>query len=207
MRVLLVHGLGRTPAAMLGLAAAVRRAGHAPSLFGYAAWAERYDRIVARLARRLAAWEALGEDYGVVGHSLGGVLLRSALAEAGATHARALVLLGSPARPPRLARAFAGRLPYRVVNGDPGQRLADERFFGALPSPAVRTLVIAGTRDLFATRRAFGGAPNDGVVALDEAVLPAPAALAEVPAGHTFMMNHAHVRRLVCDFLGRDDRA
>ena len=50
MRVLLVHGLGRTPVSLHGLARALKRANHSTRLFGYYAFAEHYDRIRLRLA-------------------------------------------------------------------------------------------------------------------------------------------------------------
>jgi hypothetical protein len=47
----------------------------------------------------------------------------------------------------------------------------------------------------------FGGAPNDGVVAVEEARLDADAGLVEVRASHTFMMNNRQVRAVVRELL------
>ena len=53
MQVLLVHGLGRTPLSLVGLALDLRRWGHQPRLLGYVGALERYDAIVRRVRRRL----------------------------------------------------------------------------------------------------------------------------------------------------------
>ncbi|NET08808.1 MAG: alpha/beta hydrolase [Symploca sp. SIO2B6] len=105
MDILLIHGLGRTPLSMRFLGRYLEQQGHRTQYFGYAAFAESYDQIVARLCDRLATMttsnpqdykNTLGADgagmnassrseqtpfvYGIVAHSLGGLLARSALA-------------------------------------------------------------------------------------------------------------------------------
>jgi hypothetical protein len=65
----------------------------------------------------------------------------------------------------------------------------------------VPTTVIAGTKGWPRALSLFGGAPNDGVVAVEEARLDAGAALIEVRASHTFMMNNRQVRAAVRDLL------
>jgi alpha-beta hydrolase superfamily lysophospholipase len=108
MDVLLVHGLWRTPLSFIGLARQVRRWGYHTEHFGYAAIAERYELIVARLTRRLEQLAARG-PYVVVSHSLGGVLLRSALPRMSGPSPRGFVMLGTPNRRPRVA-GMLGRL-------------------------------------------------------------------------------------------------
>ena len=78
-QVLLVHGLWRTPVCMLGLGRRLRAEGLAARQFGYVTVAQPYHRIVNRLVVQLSAMSATG-PYAVVGYSLGGVLLRAALA-------------------------------------------------------------------------------------------------------------------------------
>lgn len=77
MREILVHGMGRTPAAMLILAARLRAAGLHPDLFAYSAALEGWEGCVGRL-RGFIDRRAAGTDFVVVGHSLGTVLLRAA---------------------------------------------------------------------------------------------------------------------------------
>ena len=57
-----------------------------------------------------------------------------------------LILLGTPSRPPRLARRFHRLIPYRWINGQSGQLLARSTFFSVLPVDVVPCTVVAGTR-------------------------------------------------------------
>jgi hypothetical protein len=203
MRVLLIHGLARTPLSLLGLARDLRRAGHQTELVAYSGTLESYHRIVARVRRRLAAAAHSGQPYAAVAHSLGGLIVRTALSNWPTQWPlpRNLILLGTPNRVPRLAKRFHRWWPYRVVNGECGQLLAQPKFFADLPQPAVPTTVIAGNRGWPRALSLFGGEPNDGVVAVEETRLDAAAVLIELPASHTFMMNNRQVRAAVRKLL------
>src|SRR5262245_34215628 len=78
LQALFVHGMGRTPLSGWPLLRSLRRAGLATSSFGYVVLLEDFEQIRQRLASRIAALGARG-DYVLIGHSLGGVLLRAAL--------------------------------------------------------------------------------------------------------------------------------
>ena len=199
MRVLLIHGLARTPLSLLGLARDLRRAGHQTELVAYSGTLESYHRIVDRVRRRLAAAAHSGQPYAAVAHSLGGLIVRTALSNWPTQWPlpRNLILLGTPNRVPRLAERFHRWWPYRVVNGECGQLLAQPKFFADLPQPAVPTTVIAGNRGWPRALSLFGGEPNDGVVAVEETRLDTAVVLIELPASHTFMMNNRQVRAAV----------
>jgi hypothetical protein len=53
MKVLLIHGLSRTPLSLLGLEWHLQQIGCATEQFGYIAFAETFDRIVDRIQLRL----------------------------------------------------------------------------------------------------------------------------------------------------------
>ncbi len=205
MRVLLIHGLARTPLSLVGLARDLRRAGHRTELVAYSGALESFPRIIARVRRRLGLAAQRGGRYAVVGHSLGGLIVRAALDSWPADRPlpRLIVMLGTPDRVPRLARRFHRWGPYRLVNGECGQLLAEPGFFTRLPWPPVPTTVIAGTKSWPRALSAFDGAPNDGVVAVDEARPDSEASLIELPASHTFMMNNRQVRATVRELLAR----
>jgi pimeloyl-ACP methyl ester carboxylesterase len=192
MRVLLIHGLGRTPMSMVALARRLRLAGHATESLGYVAALEPFDRIKVRVRTRLMAAAGRREPYAVIGHSLGGLLARAALRDWPATRPLpvALITVGSPVTPPRLACRFKYQWWFPQGAGDCGQRLAEPLFFDRLSLPPVPWLQIAGTAGWRGRRSPFGNELNDGVVALDEATLDVGAAtLLTIDGWHTFLMN------------------
>lgn len=222
MRVFLLHGLGRTPVSMTRLARRLRRAGHRTTLCGYLATTQRLetvrDRFVERVAHTLAAdlarqaREGNGKNgaaasrtpprYGVIGHSLGGIVARLAAPSLPDGFER-FVMLAPPNRSPAVARRLASNPLFRLLFGDAGQKLASPAFYASLPCPDVPTLVIAGDRGLSAPWLPFRGEPNDGIVRLDETPLPG-APLVIVHGAHTFVMNRRDVTDAVLQFLAAE---
>jgi pimeloyl-ACP methyl ester carboxylesterase len=203
LQVLLVHGMGRTPLSLFRLARHLRRAGHRPRVVGYVAAVERFPTIRDRVRRRLELAARSGRPYAAVGHSLGGLLVRAALADwPGAMPLpRHVIMLGTPSRPPRLARRLQRLWPYRLFNGECGQLLARAEFFTGLPPVVVPWTIVAGTGGWRGNWGPFGDDANDGVVAVDETEMNGPAQLAQLPVRHTFMMNDRRVRALLLNAL------
>jgi hypothetical protein len=209
MKILLVHGMGRTPISMWRLARALRQAGCATELFGYLAARQSVEQIVGRLRARLTAMA--DGDYIVIGHSLGGILLRSAVATlpAAVRRPRRIIMLATPSHSPRMARRFSKTLWYRAINGEAGQWLTDERRFEEMPPMDVPCTVIAGTRGINGRWSPFGDEANDGLVAVTETELNSADELITLPVTHAFIMNDATVRMLVkerCVGETRDER-
>jgi pimeloyl-ACP methyl ester carboxylesterase len=200
MLVLLVHGLGRTPFSLFGLASALRRAGHHTRFFGYSPTFESLTRILRRLENRLRSLASRGKPVGLVGHSLGGLLLRIALERVPELRVHRLVMLGTPNRGSRAARLASRLFPFRLWVRDCGRFLASADEFDRLPSVRVPCTVIAGTGGPCGRFSPFGDEPNDGIVAVAEAAIDL-AALVQVPALHTFMMDSPAVReRVLAEF-------
>jgi hypothetical protein len=203
MRILLVHGLGRTPLSMAFLARRLRTAGHAPDTFGYAAAVSSYDEIRRRLTERIARADADGAPWVAVGHSLGGLLLRDAIAVGAPTRLAHLIMLATPNQLPRLAPRAIRVPPFRWFAGECGTRLASEEYFRALPRPAVPHTIIAGTRGITGRWSPFGDEPNDGIVALHETMLETGAPPQLFPVAHTFIMNDLRVQATILEILAR----
>jgi len=203
MQALFVHGLGRTPLSGLPLMARLRRGGVRPLAFGYGAAWEDVAAIRARLVRRLVALAqsggALEQGYVVIGHSLGGVLLRDALAAlpAGVARPRHVFLLGSPQTASRLARALRDRWVFRAWTRDCGRLLGSAQRMATIGALAEPTTSIVGTRSLPLLRRWFGGEANDGVVAASEVGAPWITDEVRVPLSHTWLPSSRQVSELI----------
>lgn len=169
MQVLFVHGMGRSPASGWLLMRHLRRAGLRTSSFGYSVSRESFAQIVARLTTEIGNLLG-GEELVLIGHSLGGVLLRQALGSFAHADAqvRHLFLLGSPVHPTRMARRLGNNWLFRVATKDCGQLLASPERMAAIGAPKVPTTGIAGTRGIVSPHGPFGVEPNDGVVSLAE---------------------------------------
>jgi hypothetical protein len=200
MNVLLIHGLGRTPVSLMSLEWRLRQLGWGAEHFGYAAFAEPYDRIVERLQHRLSCLASQG-SYGIVAHSLGGLLTRSALNRASIPSPRHIVMLGTPNQLPRLA-TFAWRLPpFQWFARECGANLASPQFFATLPHPDAPYTIIAGTSGPRGTWSPFGHDINDGIVALSETQVSDGDRIIQLPVNHTFMMHHPSVHETVIQSL------
>lgn len=188
LRVLFVHGMGRSPLSGLPVLMRLRAAGFAISTFGYTVALRDFASTRDRLRDRLVRCGTEGR-YVVVGHSLGGVLLRSALAQipAGARPPEQLFLLGSPIRPSRLAKRLQHNPLYRAVTGDCGQLLASEGRMAGVGVPKIPTTTVIGVRSLRGLRRLFGEEPNDGIVAVSEVQAGWAADEVRVPVSHSFL--------------------
>lgn len=186
---LLVHGLGRTPVSMFPLAGTVRRAGGRTLFFAYCAAVESLDGIIARLKRTLVD----RRPEFLIAHSLGGLLLRLALAELPPMPVRQFVMLGTPNQPPRLARSLSRYRPFHWAFGECGRFLATAAGYARFPPVPCPVTVFAGTAGPTGRFSPFGGEPNDGVVSVGETKLDAAHQPELVPAWHTWMMAHPRV--------------
>ena len=198
MQVLFVHGMGRSPLSGGVLLWKLRRAGLTTRTFGYSVSFEDFPRIRDRLVAVISRLAAHG-DYVLVGHSLGGVLLRAAIKAlpAGTRLPSQLFLLGSPVRPSRLAERFGTNFLFRLVTLDCGRLLASPRRMAEIGAVVVPTICIAGISGFAGARSYFPGESNDGIVSLSEVAAYWAVEHVEVPVFHTLMPSSPRVAKLV----------
>jgi pimeloyl-ACP methyl ester carboxylesterase len=201
MRVLLVHGLGRTRRSFFLLSRRLSGSGHTPEFFSYSPWTESHESILARLIARLRVIAATDTEVGLVGHSFGGLLLREAVAVTPELRVRHLVMLGTPNRMPRLALALFRRFPARLLLGTCRECLIDASWFRRLPAASVPYTVVAGTAGWRGRLSPFKGEANDGAVAVSETLVKDDDHPVLIPSLHTFLMNSRLVHRLIVEKL------
>lgn len=200
MQALFVHGMGRSSLSGRRLLARLRAQGIVTHAFGYATPFQGFASIRLRLAARIGALSAAG-DYVLIGHSLGGVLLRAAVAAlpAGTPQPRQIFLLGSPIQPARLAQKLQRNWIYRLLAGDCGQLLAsDTRMaqIGPGPTPVTSILGVAGWQGRLSP---FRGEMNDGIVSVSEASAAWVAEELRISALHTYLPSNKRVASLILE--------
>jgi len=186
MDAILIHGMGRTPMAMSILAARLRKSGIRPHLFGYSVTFERQNNCLQRLESFITK-RVQTNEFIMIGHSLGAVLMRATMPRLIHKPA-ACFLLASPTRVCKAARNFAHHPVAKLLGGEIGQLLADQQFMESLPPTGVPTKIYAGTGGPRGHYSPFGEEPNDGVLTVNETLLPG-VPIQTLPVLHTFIMN------------------
>ena len=164
--------------------------------------------LAADVSSRVLAWQSTSAlDF--VTHSLGGILLRSAVA-AGVLpvgRIRRVVMLGPPNRGSELADVLpklriVGRL-YGRMTGPAGMELGTGATGVAARLPAVpfELGVIAGNRSFNPLFSALLGAPNDGKVRVSSARVDGMRDFLVVPHWHPLLMAAPSVIAQVLHFL------
>ncbi len=200
MKILLIHGLSRTPLSLANLEWYLQQKGAKTEQFAYLAFAETFEKIVERLREHLQTLSQQGA-YGVVAHSLGGLLMRAALGITSLERPQHIVMLGTPNQPPRLAR-YAWRVPpFQWWTGQCGFNLTNHDFFASLPKLDSPYTIVAGTGGPRGFWNPFGNELNDGIVAVSETLLSDFDNVIQLPVWHTFMMNDPTVQQTVAQAL------
>lgn len=195
---MLLHGLYLSAPYLIPLQRRLGGCGFEALRFSYPSVRRSVKENAARLQRFL---ERVDEDVvHLVGHSLGGLVIRQWLHDFPGQRPGRIVTLGAPhggshvAR--RLGRSRAGRmlLGHSLVHGLDGDMPA---WDGA------RELgVIAGTRAMGVGWLVPGLArPNDGTVAVEEARLTAMTDYIELAVTHTCLLFSGPAAAQVCAFL------
>ncbi|MFH0780443.1 MAG: alpha/beta hydrolase [Pseudomonadota bacterium] len=145
-------------------------------------------------------------EYILIGHSLGGILLRSALASlpAGTRPPTRVFLLGSPTKPARLAKILSRNPIFRIVTGDCGRMLASDVRMNSVPPVLVPTTGIFGDRGIPVTFHVFRSEPNDGVVSVSEVSATWIIDAVIVPIVHTFLPASKYVAAIILERIGKN---
>jgi hypothetical protein len=198
MHALFVHGMGRSPVSGWPLLWQLKCGGMATSTFGYLAALENFAEIKNRLVSRIAALATHG-DYVVIGHSLGGVLLRAAITSlpTGIRKPHHIFLLASPVKPSRLAQKFGSNPVFRAITGDCGQLLGSSSRMGAIGSNSAPVTAIVGVRGLLCKTGYFAGEVNDGIVSLSEVSAEWLNDQVQVHAVHTLLPSSRRVGEII----------
>ncbi len=194
--VILLHGMGRSRAALWMLDTRLRQAGFSMLSYAYSARAEDIESITSDFLKFIRG-NVNTPVYHVVTHSHASIVARLAFRQGYPPGLGRLVMIAPPNRPPELARTLRENPIYRWVTGESAGILASEEFFAALPIPSVPFGIIAGNRG----QRPTLGKPNDGVVTVDGTRLEGMSDWTVLPYAHNFLVTSREVAYHVIWFL------
>jgi pimeloyl-ACP methyl ester carboxylesterase len=197
--------MGRSPLSGWPMLWQLKRAGLKTSTFGYAVSLEDFVSIRRRLVSKISALGAR-EDYVLIGHSLGGVLIRAAVnvLPPGTQRPRHVFLLGSPHQPARLAQSLQSNRLYRALTRDCGQFLGSKERMSAVGPVSVPTTSIAGVGGPSRTFSPFRGELNDGVVSVSEVSAHWITDQVQLPIIHTLLPMSRGVAQIILERLATD---
>jgi triacylglycerol lipase len=201
----LLHGLGRTSFSLWLLARRARQRGYRAHNVGYPSRRAPVAVHAEQVGRRLAALAGAEGPFDAVTHSMGGIVLRAAVAGGWlpAASLRRVVMLAPPNAGSELADALSRTPLFRLTLGPAALELRTGAagMVASLPPVPFELGVIAGTRGrnpLFA--RAFGGL-HDGKVSVERAAVAGMRDFVTVPRGHTFLMDSPEAVEQLFHFL------
>lgn len=198
--VVLVHGLWMRGAEFTALRLRLARAGYATHVFHYRSVRRGLAENAAALAQFVE--RVPSSTVHLVGHSLGGVLILTALSMRALPRTGRVVCMGSPLTGSGTAAAVERFRLGRHAIGRSMQELLTRGGVGAWRG-SVEVGVIAGDFPLGVGSfvRALAGRPNDGTVGVDETRLAGAADHIVLPVSHFSMLWSAEVGRQVVCFL------
>jgi triacylglycerol lipase len=188
--VVLVHGMGRTPLSMVLMERDLEDSGYRVLNWGYSSYCCSIAELGDQLLEAVTAYAGDAERVHFVGHSLGNIIIRTALAAQVPPSRPAtgrFVMLAPPNQGSHSADRHARWLgdvlkPLPELTTDPASTVR------RLPVPAgMQVGIIAGE--------------YDGKVTVAETRLDGSEEHVSVPAAHTFLMARGDVRGLVLRFL------
>jgi triacylglycerol esterase/lipase EstA (alpha/beta hydrolase family) len=207
MIVLFVHGMGRTPLSGRPILRVLRQAGFNTATFAYSTTFESCASIRERLIAKIDGIAARGK-YIVIGHSLGGVLLRSAISTLPDTSQppQHIFLLGSPIHPSSLAIKLQSNFLFQMLTGDCGRMLASATRMPEAGAIDAQVTCIVGTQDFAITRKFFGNEPNDGIVTVAEASANWIPDQIQLPVIHTLLPSNPSVAKIILDKITQSSK-
>ncbi len=197
--VVLIPGLWAPRLCLTTLGRRLRHAGYDVRGFSYPSVHSGFEENAARLDRYLAGVGA--DTVHLVGHSLGGVLIRALFQYYPNQRPGRVVTLGAPHNGSRVAERLArGALGRKLLGRGVAQMLAGAPRTWKLPGRELG--VLSGCRAIGLGRvLARLPRPNDGVLTLTETGLAGARDQLVLPVSHTGMLFSRRVARQVCAFL------
>jgi pimeloyl-ACP methyl ester carboxylesterase len=208
--VVLLHGLGRSAAAMKPLANHLRAAGFTVHNLDYPSTDHTPDELVAWLDDALLkCCERTQGALHFVTHSLGGILVRAQLEVKRPARLGRVVQIAPPNHGSEIVDSLVGNPLFEVVLGPTGSDLGTgpDSFPNRIGAPDYEIGIIAGSASINPVGAVLLPEENDGTVSVASARLEGATDFIVVEANHTFIMQEPEVAEQVIHFIreGRFD--
>lgn len=200
--VILVHGIVRSSKSFSRMHRRLKEEGYQVFGFDYPSTRVEIPASAEYLHGCIESLKGIDEVNFVV-HSMGGLLVRTYLAEHRDPRLGRMVMLGVPNLGAHMADRMKEVWLYQAVFGPAGQQLVrdPDGFIGSLPTPDFEFGIIAGSAGTGAGFNLLIPGEDDGTVALESTRLPGAADFVTVRGLHSFLMSQGSVIEYTIRFL------
>jgi hypothetical protein len=211
--VILLHGLCRTSRSMSVMARALTQAGYNVHNVDYASRSKSIQQLGEDVVgRAVADCERDGAvKIHFVTHSLGGILVRSYLANHSVPTLGRVVMLGPPNQGSEVVDKLGGWWLFKKINGPAGNELGTgkDSMPNRLGAANFCVGIIAGNRTINWINSLMIPGSDDGKVSVARTKLAGMTDHIVIPSAHPFLMRNATAIRQTIYFLrnGKFDRA
>lgn len=201
--VILLHGLAKSDASMTRLEQAISAAGYKTVNVNYPSTKFPIEELAGKAITPALATCADQGEVNFVTHSLGGILVRQYLSQAGIENLSRVVMLGPPNSGSEVVDKLGHFPGFQFVFGDAGLQLGT----GALSVPnklgraEFDVGIIAGTRSINLILSQLIPDTDDGKVSVSSTRLEGMNDHLEMPVTHVFMMKNRRVIAQVLHYL------
>ena len=202
-KVVLLHGLGRTPRSMAKMERLLSAEGFDVANVGYPSRRHSIEEL-ADIVRTKIMKEAEGHDrVHLVAHSMGAIVIRYIQREMPIPKLGRVVMLAPPNHGSEVIDRVGHMKWFRLIDGPAGPQLAtaEDGFISTLGPANFELGVIAGDRSCCWILSWMIPGRDDGKVSIESARLEGMQAFKIVRVSHTFIMRKGSVIEDVAGFL------
>lgn len=200
--VILIHGIGRSSKSFADMAKRMKKDGYTVVGFDYPSTQVPIPQCADYLHKVIQSLDGI-ESIDLVGHSMGGLVMRAYQMNHSCNRFRRGVMLGVPNKGAKMADLLKSNPLFKMVLGPAGQQLAtdDDGLINNLPTPSYEFGVLAGGRSGPKGYNPILRGDNDMTVTVASTRLPGAADFLLLPVIHSFLMSDERAINATISFL------